>query len=153
MRVYQVMTTDPVAVDVDDDIEDALELMHEFGIEQVPVTEDGRVVGVLTEAATRAAAAAVEESDLPAWPAARRLMRPGAVTVHPVASVEEAGNVMGNSGARTIYVTAEDGRLIGSVSDTDLVDWYGDGETEAALTDLLPLLARQRSTPPHCPRV
>ena len=48
-KVQQVMTQDPITIDPDDTIRDAAELMLEYQISGLPVVENGRVVGVITE--------------------------------------------------------------------------------------------------------
>lgn len=48
-RVSQVMTTDPLTIAPDDTIQDAAELMLEYQVSGLPVIEDGRVVGIITE--------------------------------------------------------------------------------------------------------
>ena len=49
IEVRSCMTPDPVTVEADDDLLDAVQLMrkHKFG--GVPVTEKGKLVGILTE--------------------------------------------------------------------------------------------------------
>jgi CBS domain-containing protein len=48
-KVRDVMTSDPIAVAPDDTIQEAAELMLENQVSGVPVVENGRVVGILTE--------------------------------------------------------------------------------------------------------
>ena len=48
-KVQQVMTQYPITIDPDDTIRDAAELMLEYQISGLPVVENGRVVGVITE--------------------------------------------------------------------------------------------------------
>lgn len=48
-RVNQVMTTDPLTISPDATVQDAAELMLEYQVSGLPVIEDGRVVGIITE--------------------------------------------------------------------------------------------------------
>lgn len=48
-HVSQIMTTDPLTIAPDDTVQDAAELMLEYQISGLPVIEDGRVVGIITE--------------------------------------------------------------------------------------------------------
>lgn len=48
-RVNQVMTTDPITIAPDATVQDAAELMLEYQVSGLPVIEDGRVVGIITE--------------------------------------------------------------------------------------------------------
>lgn len=47
--VSQIMTTDPITIAPNDTVRDAAELMLEYQISGLPVIEDGRLVGVITE--------------------------------------------------------------------------------------------------------
>ena len=48
-RVNQIMTTDPLTISPDATVQDAAELMLEYQVSGLPVIEDGRVVGIITE--------------------------------------------------------------------------------------------------------
>lgn len=48
-KVQQVMTQDPITIEPEDTIQDAAELMLEYQVSGLPVVENGRVVGVITE--------------------------------------------------------------------------------------------------------
>lgn len=47
--VSQVMTTDPITIAPNDTVQDAAELMLEYQISGLPVIEDGRLIGIITE--------------------------------------------------------------------------------------------------------
>jgi len=49
IEVRSCMTPDPVTVDADSDLLDAVRLMRKHKYGGVPVMEDGRLVGILTE--------------------------------------------------------------------------------------------------------
>lgn len=49
IRVEQVMTRDVITVDIDTPIEEAARIMADKKIGSLPVTEDGRLVGIITE--------------------------------------------------------------------------------------------------------
>ena len=143
MHVYQVMRTDPLAVDVDDDLSDAYELMHENALDELPVLEDGRLVGCVTEADLHAAMEPDEGLPADTVPlTVAALVRHQPAACRPQTTVAEAGELMDARGVGHVFVTAEDGRLLGAVDDTDLVDWYGDGDDDGDLDEMLPLLKR-----------
>ncbi|MCB0107418.1 MAG: CBS domain-containing protein [Caldilineaceae bacterium] len=48
-KVNQVMTADPISIEPDDTVQDAAEAMLEYQVSGLPVTSEGRVVGVITE--------------------------------------------------------------------------------------------------------
>lgn len=49
IRVEQVMTRDVITVDIDTPIEEAARIMADKKIGSLPVTKDGRLVGIITE--------------------------------------------------------------------------------------------------------
>lgn len=49
MKVRDVMTTDVVTVDKDRNLRDVLNLMREHNVTKLPVVEDGRLVGIVTD--------------------------------------------------------------------------------------------------------
>ena len=48
-RVFQVMTSEPLAVEPDESIQDAAEIMLENKVSGLPVVEGGHLVGIITE--------------------------------------------------------------------------------------------------------
>lgn len=48
-RVNQVMTTDPITISPDNTVQDAAELMLDYQVSGLPVIEDGRIIGIITE--------------------------------------------------------------------------------------------------------
>ena len=49
LRIKEIMTPNPVTVDVDDSVSKAAQLMLAHKIGGLPVVEEGRLVGILTE--------------------------------------------------------------------------------------------------------
>jgi CBS domain-containing protein len=49
--VSDIMTIEPITIDVNDDILHALRIMREYHIRRLPVVEDGALVGLITERA------------------------------------------------------------------------------------------------------
>ena len=49
-QVGQVASADPVTVSPDQDLDDALEIMSHHRVRRLPVIEDGRLVGMLSQA-------------------------------------------------------------------------------------------------------
>ncbi len=48
--VYDVMTPDPITVNAQADVDSALRIMNKANIRRLPVTEDGKLVGLLSSA-------------------------------------------------------------------------------------------------------
>ncbi len=148
MRVYQVMSCEPIAVDIGDDVDDAYELMHEHALTQLPVLEDGRVVGVVDEAAVQACLEREDGAPLdPPDLSVAAVMRHDPETCRPWLPIADAGAFMSAKHISTMYVTTGDGSLLGAIDDTDLVDWYGDAEADAELAAFLPALGKAAHGP------
>lgn len=47
---YEIMTADPIAINSDADVNSALRIMNRARIRRLPVTESGRLVGLLSSA-------------------------------------------------------------------------------------------------------
>jgi CBS domain-containing protein len=47
---YDVMTADPITINSDADADSALRIMHKANIRRLPVTENGKLVGLLSSA-------------------------------------------------------------------------------------------------------
>ena len=47
---YEVMTADPIAINSDADVDSALRIMNRARIRRLPVTENGKLVGLLSSA-------------------------------------------------------------------------------------------------------
>lgn len=50
LKVEELMTRDPVAIAVDTPIEEIVELMNRHGVRRLPVTTQGKVVGIVSRA-------------------------------------------------------------------------------------------------------
>lgn len=48
--VYNVMTQDPITTNIDADVDSAIRIMNRAKIKRLPVTENGRLVGILSSA-------------------------------------------------------------------------------------------------------
>lgn len=49
-RVGEIASTDPVTVSPDQNLDDALEIMSHYRVRRLPVVEEGRLVGMLSQA-------------------------------------------------------------------------------------------------------
>jgi CBS domain-containing protein len=47
---YDVMTADPITINSDADADSALRIMHKANVRRLPVTENGKLVGLLSSA-------------------------------------------------------------------------------------------------------
>jgi CBS domain-containing protein len=136
------MTSDVITVTPDTSVADIAHLIWENKISSLPVVEDGRVIGIVTDfdLITREAEydAPVFFSFLEAYfriPGtgdeeqlrrilainARDLMSSPAMTVGPDESVQEAATVMYDQRLNALPVVDDDGALLGIVTRADIV--------------------------------
>ena len=115
MNVRDVMTPNPRTVAPNDSIQRAASVMKEVDTGFVPIVENGRVVGVVTDRDIVIRAVAAGSYDKPVSEIATRDL----VFVAPGASTREAEKLMSERQIRRIAVVEND-RLVGIVSLGDL---------------------------------
>ncbi len=137
MKVAEVMTVDVVTVDKGTSLRDVAALLTERRISGLPVVDDGRVVGVVSEGdilvKERGRTAerrrlfgvllddrATAELKLEARTAEAAMTSP-ALTIGPDRPVAEAAGVMVDQGVNRLPVVDADGTLLGIVTRADLV--------------------------------
>lgn len=122
MRVAEVMTTNVETVRPQARASDAWEVMRRCGIHHLVVTEDAKVVGVLSErdAGGRHGARLRAESRV------EDLMTTGVVTVEPTETVRRVANLMRGRTIGCVAVMAGS-RLKGIVTVSDLLGLLGHG--------------------------
>jgi CBS domain-containing protein len=149
MNVADVMTADVVTVGVETPLRDVAALLSERKISGVPVGEEGRVVGVVSEgdiiAKERGPRSerrslfgallddrATAELKLEARTAGAAMTSP-AVTIAPDRPVADAAGLMVDKGVNRLPVVNADGALLGIVTRADLVRVFV--RTDAELTN------------------
>ncbi len=116
-KIGALMTPDPVAVSPDATVRAAAALIREHDISCLPVTEDGRLVGILT---TGDLADRVLAEGLGGETPVRAAMTPDPMTVAPDALAFDALVLMTERRISHLPV-AEGGRLVGVLTSTNLV--------------------------------
>jgi CBS domain-containing protein len=129
--VADLMTVDPVVVDVDAPIEVAERLMREYGISGLPVVgSDGCLVGVISQTDV------IEDGDIPTAILLRRkpsglrvgeLMTSPAITVTETTPLVEAARLMRADRIHRVVAIDDDGRPVGVLAASDFVALYADG--------------------------
>jgi CBS domain-containing protein len=119
LRVADAMTTGPRTCAPESTALEAVLILRDAGCGMVPVTEDGRPVGVVTDRDI-ALALPEHEADLAATPIGR-LMTKDLATIDRGASLDAAVEALGGRGVRRLLVVDGDGRLVGVLSWVDLV--------------------------------
>ena len=107
------MIADPVTVHPDQRISDALEVMKQFSISGLPVTRDGRLVGILTHRDLRF------EKRLER-PVSEVMTKENLVTAKPGVSLEQAKEILHANRIEKLLVVDDDYRLRGLITVKDI---------------------------------
>ena len=132
MRVREVMSTDVVAVDASDSVDDAVGRMLDRGTGSVVVEKAGNPAGILTKVDVLTAGHAHDRplSEIPVYAAASHPL----ITVEPSATVRAAAARMFDYGVHHLPV-ADGLDLVGIVTATDLLEAQDDLLAAARETD------------------
>jgi CBS domain-containing protein len=128
--VADVMTLDPVTVDVDDSVEQAERLLREYRITGLPVmAANGRLVGVISQTDL------LWRGDLPISVLLRKkpsglrvgeLMSSPALTVPLAAALPEAARIMRDAHVHRLVAVNDEGRPVGVIAAMDFVSLAAD---------------------------
>ena len=116
MHIRDVMTPDPRCVTPNDSIADAARIMRDEDTGAVPVVEDGKPVGILTD---RDIVVRVVAEDGQLNRPVREIVTNGVLSASPDMSTREAAELMSEHQIRRLTVIEND-RLVGIVSLGDL---------------------------------
>lgn len=108
-----VMITDVVSITPDESVDEAARLLTFHDISGLPVCQDGRVVGVLSEADLIGKRGEVVGA----------VMTTPAVTVSETTRLEQVAEQLTQQRIRRLPVVDEQGRLVGIVSRRDVLKW------------------------------
>jgi len=130
MYVLNNMTSNPYTVTPDATIAETLELMRQKKVRRLPVLENGRLVGIITErkllevSPSPATSLSVFEINyLLAKTKVGSLMTRDVYTVMPGTLLEEAARIMRDHDVGALPVL-DDGQLVGIITETDLFDAF-----------------------------
>lgn len=117
MQVFQIMTSDPDTARRQDTLQAVAAKMDSGDYGSMPVVEDGRLVGVVTDRdiAVRAVAQGLGPDT-----AVGEVMTADPVCVAPDSEVEDAAEIMQDEQIRRLFVTDDDDRLVGVVALADV---------------------------------
>lgn len=118
MRIKDIMTKAPACCAPDTKLEDVTKLMLLHNCGEIPVVDDGKLLGVITDRdiACRGFAAGKNPLDIPA----RTIMTPNPYTVAADADLDDALDTMEKYHVRRLPVL-RNGKVVGIVSQTDLI--------------------------------
>ena len=133
MQIAEVMTPNPVAAEAQDSLQKVAQQMASGDFGSLPVLEDGRLVGVVTD--RDITVRGVARSCAPET-AVREVMSMDPVCIDTDAAVEDAAALMQERQLHRLCVT-EQGSLVGVVAMADVARCAGDrlsGETIEAIS-------------------
>ncbi len=116
MKISDVMTPNPRTVELSDSIKDAAVIMRDEDTGAVPVVEDGRVVGMITD--RDIVIRAIADGDYEA--SIDDIVTDDVVTASPDMTTAEAADLMSEHQIRRLPIVDDDGNLCGIVSLGDL---------------------------------
>jgi CBS domain-containing protein len=132
--VREAMTEDPRSIGASASVVDAARLMREQHIGSLPVTEDERLVGMITDRdiTTRV----VAESAAPETTSVEDVYSRDLISVEPDKGLDEALQLMARHQVRRLAVV-ENGRLVGMVAQADIAlkDNESTGELVEAISE------------------
>jgi acetoin utilization protein AcuB len=114
MQIVNLMTANPIVINPDDTLENAKAVMDDGRFRRLPVVEDGRLVGILTERDIR------EHMGYLGSTRVNAAMRTALVTLTPYNTVEDAARLMLKHKIGGLPIVA-DGKLVGIVTTSDLL--------------------------------
>lgn len=135
------MTPKVISADVTMTLPEAHELMREHGIRRLPITKDGKLVGIVTRSDIRGAQPS-EATSLSIWElnyllsklTMDRIMTRDVVTVSPGATLKEAATIMNDKKVGALPVLEGD-EIAGVITESDvfraMIAWLseeGNGE-------------------------
>jgi len=115
MQIVNLMTSDPVTIGPHDTLAKAKSIMDAGHFRRVPVLDNGRLVGILTERDLHEYTGYLESTRVNA------AMRTALVTVTPYNTVEDAARLMLKHKIGGLPIVAENGALVGIVTTSDLL--------------------------------
>jgi CBS domain-containing protein len=115
--VQEAMTSNPTAITPDTTVQEAARLMKSEDVGALPIVEDGRLTGVVTD---RDLAIRGIAEGRGAETTVRELASKDIVTIDPQQSLEEAARLMAEHQVRRLPVVEEDGRLVGMLAQADV---------------------------------
>jgi CBS domain-containing protein len=115
--IQEAMTASPTSIDSGTTVREAARTMASEDVGSLPIVDDGRLVGVVTDRdlAIRVLAEGKGEETT-----VGEISSQDVVTVDPLQSLEEAARLMAKHQLRRLPVVEEDGKLVGILAQADL---------------------------------
>ena len=122
MQIKNLMSEDLITIDKDQNLSDALKLLRKHNVSRLPVTNNKKLVGIISE---RDIAAKLGSSKYESMPASRlhisSVMVKDVFTVPETMQLDEVAKLMLDNGIGSVPVMDDDGNMVGIVSKADFV--------------------------------
>lgn len=128
MDVRDLMTADPVCCNADTGLQDVAKMMVDNDCGAIPVIDDGRPVGIVTD--RDIACRAVAEGKNPLEMTAGEIMSSPVEAVTEETSLEDLCELMEDEQIRRVVVVDDEGRVCGIVAQADLAEYADDEVAE-----------------------
>ena len=115
--IQDAMTSNPTTIEPGTSAREAAKLMKTEDVGSLPIVEDSRLVGMITD---RDLAIRVLAEGKDAETPGSEIASKDLVTVDPQQSLEEAARLMAEHQIRRIPVVEEDGKLVGILAQADV---------------------------------
>jgi CBS domain-containing protein len=132
--IRDVMTANPQSVEPSSTIADAARLMRDSDVGSLPVVEDGKLKGVVTD--RDIAVRAVAEGKDPKGTKVGDVLSQDVVTIDPQQDLDEALRLMARHQVRRLPVVEEDGRLVGIIAQADVAQHGDDRKTGQVVEEI-----------------
>jgi CBS domain-containing protein len=133
-RIREIMTSNPSTVELDKTVVDAARIMKQEDAGVVPVTQNGRLTGMVTD--RDIAIRVVAEGKDPKSTAVREVASSNLVTIDPEQDLDEALRLMAQHQVRRLPVVEEGGRLVGVVAQADVARQGDDTQTGKVVQEI-----------------
>jgi CBS domain-containing protein len=133
-NIRDIMTANPSTIEPDQSVVEAAKIMKQEDAGVVPVTENGRLTGMVTD--RDIAIRVVAEGKDPQSTAVREVVSKNLVTIDPQQELDEALRLMAQHQVRRLPVVEEDGRLVGIVAQADVALGGDDTKTGQVVQEI-----------------
>ena len=133
-NIRDIMTTNPSTIEPDQSVVEAAKIMKQEDAGVVPVTENGRLTGMVTD--RDIAIRVVAEGKDPQSTRVGEVASQNLVTIDPQQDLDEALRLMAKHQVRRLPVVEEDGRLVGVVAQADVAREGDDTKTGQVVEEI-----------------
>ena len=128
MKVKELMTREVISVDKSDDLRRVIDLMEKHDITKIPVLDDGRLVGIVTDNKIADKLGSIRKKGIPAAKMhASSVMEKNFESLSPTMEVEEILKTVGEPGL-TMLPVVEGKKFEGVITKADLLSLVKSGE-------------------------